>query len=152
VAPTPADADDDDDGDAAAEPARITGTVIDQRTGAPAPGLTVRVGDVQVTTDASGNYDRGGLEAGSYGVALSLTLEQGVAAQGELTVVLEAGQTVVQHLFFNSPAPAEPPAATAVPIPSALPATGAPEEAWSGLLLLGLLLLGMGVATREAGR
>src|SRR5215213_6254640 len=57
---------------------RITGTVIDQTTGAPAPNIAVAVGDQTVVTDANGNYDRSGLPAGSYTVALALTAEQGV--------------------------------------------------------------------------
>src|SRR5215210_7853214 len=49
---------------------RITGTVIDQTTGAPAPKIAVAVGDQTVVTDANGNYDRSGLPAGAYNVAL----------------------------------------------------------------------------------
>ncbi|NNJ10299.1 cell wall anchor protein [Chloroflexales bacterium ZM16-3] len=136
-------------------PGRITGTVIDQRTGAPAPGVAVRVGDASLTSDASGNYDINGLAPGSYAVALVLAEGQGAAAQGELTLALAAGQTVVQHLFFTSPAPAvapAEPAPTPAPTPVALPNTGAGADAWALPLALGALLLGAGLATRRAAR
>src|SRR2546421_1957611 len=55
---------------------RITGTVIDLTTGAPAPGIMVMVGDVTVTTDTNGNYDRVGLPPGSYPLALVLAKGQ----------------------------------------------------------------------------
>src|SRR5215216_7570480 len=51
---------------------RITGTVIDLETGAPAPEIAVSVGDTQVTSDPNGNYDRNGLPPGNYSVALVL--------------------------------------------------------------------------------
>src|SRR5262245_56924591 len=56
---------------------RITGTVIDLTSGAPAPGISVMVGEVTVTSDANGNYDRTSLPPGSYPVALMLAEGQG---------------------------------------------------------------------------
>src|SRR5829696_7288261 len=51
-----------DDSSPTAVPAgRITGTVIDQTTGAPVPNIAVVVGDQTMVTDANGNYDRSGL-------------------------------------------------------------------------------------------
>jgi LPXTG-motif cell wall-anchored protein len=76
----------------------VTGTVIDQRTGAPAPGITVRVGDATVTSDANGNYD--------HWVALSLSPAQGEAVQGAVTVTIQPNSATIQHLSFISPAPA----------------------------------------------
>jgi LPXTG-motif cell wall-anchored protein len=138
-------------------PGHITGTVIDQRTGAPAPGITVQVGELSLTSDSGGNYDRNGLAPGSYRVALALAEGQGASAQGALTVTVAAGQTVVQHLFFRSPAPALAPATptpvpTPAPAPAALPNTGAREDASALLLALGALLLGLGLLARRTAR
>ena len=126
---------------------RITGTVIDQTTGAPAPNIAVTVGDQTVRTDANGNYDRNGLSAGSYDVALALAPEQGQPSQAAIVVTLAAGATVVQHLVFRSPAPAVPTPVIAAPPPH-LPVTGAADDqAWS-TLVLGIVLLGLGVGLR----
>lgn len=141
--------------DTAAEPAgRITGTVIDQTTGAPAPGIAVVVGDVTVNTDANGNYNRTGLPAGNYVVALALAAGQGVPAQGPGTVTLTADATVVQHLFFRSQPAASPlPSATAVVPAARLPQTGGSETAISSLwILLGLGMLVLGGGMRIAQR
>lgn len=128
---------------------RITGTVIDLTTGAPAPGVAVTVGDTSVTTDANGNYDRSGLAAGDYQVALALTAAQGTAAQGPIAVALAAGATVIQHLSFRSP---PPPALTPAPAPAvtpaALPTTGGPADGAWLMLTLGLMLIAGGVALR----
>ena len=129
----------------AAATGRITGTVIDLTTGAPAPGVAVTVGDTTVTTDANGNYERNGLPADNYAVALALTASQGMAAQGVVMVTLAEGATVIQHLSFRSPQPAAP---TPRPIvmPAALPQTGAPSDgAWLVLVGLGILALGLGL-------
>jgi LPXTG-motif cell wall-anchored protein len=133
---------------------RITGTVIDLTTGAPAPGISVAVGDVVVTSDANGNYDRSGLTPGVYTVALVLTAEQGVAAQEPIAVDLGAGATVVQHLFFRSaplPQPTALPAGSAQPTPETLPTTGGEaQEGWQYLgMLLGMAALGLGVWMRR---
>jgi hypothetical protein len=100
---------------------RITGTVIDEATGAPMPGVMVVVGDTTVTTDANGNYDRSGLPAGSYWVALAEG--QGAVSQDAATVALDAGATVVHHLLFRRPLPATP--TPSGPAPARLPTTGA---------------------------
>lgn len=106
---------------------RITGTVIDQSTSAPVPGVEVSVGGVIVRTDANGNYERTGLRPGTYMVKLWLSPGQGTPLQEPQMVVL-VGQTanVVLHLFLTS-ASAPPPTATAVPAgASQLPA---PDQA-----------------------
>jgi hypothetical protein len=124
---------------------RITGTVIDLTTGAPASGIMVVVGDVTVSTDANGNYDRAGLPSGSYPVALALADGQGSAAQEPVTVTLAADATVVQHLFFRSqPAATATPTTTATVVPAALPRTGASEpSAWLWVVLgAGMIILG----------
>lgn len=127
-------------------PGRITGTVIDQTTGAPAAGIAVLVGDVQVRSDASGNYDRSNLASGVYTVTLSLSADQGSASQSPQRVTLAAGATVVQHLFFRSPVQVAPTALpTPAPIPASLPNTGA-SEATALLPLLGMTLIGLGAA------
>ena len=142
---------------------RIVGTVINLTTNAPAPGITVAVGDTTVTTDANGNYERAGLPAGSYRVVLVLTPAQGTPEQGPITVELAAGATAVQHLAFRSPLAATavpatptamPPTAvppTAVPPkptpsgPAMLPDTGHTDGAGAGLLGMLILLAGIGV-------
>lgn len=83
-------------------PGRLTGTVIDVATGAPAANIAVRIGPRIVVSDANGNYDWSGLPAGSYEVALVLPADWGVAVQGTLTAEVPPGQTVVQHLFYRS--------------------------------------------------
>jgi hypothetical protein len=137
---------------------RIVGTVINRTTNAPAPGITVAVGDVTVTTDANGNYERAGLPAGSYVVALVLTAAQGTPEQGPITLELAQGATAVQHLAFRSPlaatvVPATPTTMppTAVPpmptpsTPVTLPDTGATGGIGVGLPAVLLLLAGIGV-------
>lgn len=146
------------DDDTAEEPGRITGTVIDQTTGAPAPGIGVRVGGQTVTSDANGNYDRPGLAAGVYTVTLVLSPSQGSAVQGPLTLTLAAGATLVQHLYFRSPARPTASAIVAppVPTPARLPNTGTADRPATPLALLGLLLLCLGAAVlglrREGAR
>jgi hypothetical protein len=130
---------------------RITGTVIDLATGAPASGVSVRVGDAIVVTDSNGNYDRPGLPAGSYVVAL--VLSEGTApAQEPITLQLGSAQTVIQHLAFRpaaavataAPAPAPQPA-----MPTELPATSGERSSTLVLrAIVGLLLLSAGVMGR----
>lgn len=113
---------------------RIIGTVIDLSSGAPARGIKVRVGDSTVVTDRNGNYERSGLTAGAYVVALDLSTDQGTPAQDPLTIQLAAGATVVQHLAFRSQPAASPtsapnvtPSATSIATPpAALPAPPPP--------------------------
>lgn len=146
-------------------PGRITGTVIDLTTGAPVPGVAVRVGDTVVQSDANGNYDRNGLPAGDYPVQLLPTAAQGEPAQGEIVVALPAGATVVQHLALRSPvvapaggAPGATPASAApaeaapvgpAPIPAELPRTGGVSGQGWLLIALGGALLGLGVRLRR---
>jgi hypothetical protein len=139
IASTPRPDDDDNDNDESTDNnpqplGSITGTVIDQRTGAPAAGVLVNVGGSMVATDASGNYEYA-LPAGHYGVLLMLSEEQGIASQGLRPVALEPGARVVVHLAFRSaelipntpPAPLAPPAP--VVAPTALPAAPASAPA-----------------------
>jgi len=126
---------------------RITGTVIDQTTGAPAPNIAVTVGDQTVVTDANGNYDRSGLLAGSYTVALVLKAEQGVIGQAPIVVTLASGATVVQHLVFRSAASAVPTPVIAA-APTTLPITGGADGGAWGVLALGIALLGLGIRLR----
>jgi Carboxypeptidase regulatory-like domain len=142
----------DDEPDSTPVPAsRITGTVIDQTSGAPAPGIQVQVGDGTITTDGNGNYDRAGLPPGSYTVALVLAAGQGEPAQGPLTVDLPAAATVVQHLAFRSPLPvAQPraaPTSTPAMTPPRLPRTAGSSDGWLAFAL-GMGMLAAGAALR----
>lgn len=110
----------------------IAGTIIDLTTGAPASGITVMVGEYQLTSDVNGNYDRW-LPAGTYTVMLVVTKEQGSAAQSALSVALPEAERVVQHLAFYSPkpaqaAPAAVPAATVVPTAVPVQSKARPAE------------------------
>jgi LPXTG-motif cell wall-anchored protein len=102
------------------EMGHITGTVIDQRTGAPAAGVIVRVGLDLIVTDANGNYDHW-LPVGDYPVALQLDANQGAADQGEVMVAVQPAVPTIQHLNFHSPAPAAAPAVAVPAAPAALP-------------------------------
>lgn len=117
---------------------RITGTVIDQTTGAPRGGVPVQIGDVVVYSDTNGNYERVHLFPGNYTVALVLNGEQGMPLQDPMVVTVESDQNVVQHLFFSSPLVATatpPPLAPAAPTPTAVvPPQGAPPAEVPGSL------------------
>jgi hypothetical protein len=164
LVPTPDLRGDDYDYADPAPMGRITGTVIDLRTGAPVAGKRVKVGDAELTTDGNGNYDTW-VEAGQYPVALSIASAEGTAAQDVTTATVWGNDTVVIHLFYTSlvPAPAAP-AATAVPAapspvlalpdelpvtsvapqPAALPVTGDEQLDPTGVVLGGLALLALG--------
>ena len=137
----------------------VTGTVIDQRTGAPTAGVSVSVGGVTVTTDTNGNYDYW-LPVGSYPVALSISSDQGTPSQGSVMVEVQPNAATVQHLSFVSPAPAAAPAAqpaapaaaAATPVPAPKPVAAVrppqrlPRTAESGgtpwaWIVFGMLLL-----------
>ncbi|WP_298482455.1 hypothetical protein [uncultured Chloroflexus sp.] len=110
---------------------RVTGTIIDLRTHAPAAQIAVKIGDAVVYSDQNGNYDRW-VESGFYTLALHLTDEQGSPAQAPLTIAVGPGDTVVAHLFFTSPSLAEPaaPAFTIeapTEVPTAAPVAVMPE-------------------------
>ncbi|HMQ35626.1 MAG TPA: hypothetical protein PKD53_33265 [Chloroflexaceae bacterium] len=109
---------------------RITGTVIDLRTGAPSSGRTVRVGEAELSTDASGNYDTW-VEAGQYPVALALSEAEGVIAQDVTTATVWGDDVVVVHLFYTSLAPAQAATPTAAP-PPATPVPADPPVAMPG--------------------
>lgn len=104
----------------------ITGTVIDLTSGAPAPGVGVRVGEESVPTDSNGNYDHW-VPAGMISVTLTLAPDQGTPAQELLMVDVRAGETTVQHLGFRS-SPAQAPTSTVAPVatPMAVTAPSAP--------------------------
>lgn len=126
---------DDDDGGSREPTAvpygRVTGTVIDLRTNAPAPNILVMVGDSLVISDGNGNYDRW-VVSGYYNLGLQLTSEQGKPIQGVQEIAVGAGDTVVVHLFFTSPAPVieilEPTATPVVDVPTAAPPAPLPVE------------------------
>ncbi len=105
---------------------RITGTVIDQTTGAPAPNVPVTIGGNVVMSDVSGNYDHW-MVAGTYSVALALKPEQGMALQNAQEVAITGENTTVLHLNYRSPAPAA--ATTAPAAPSAAPVSASTEPA-----------------------
>lgn len=149
VTPVPSTEERDDTNDQPAAQGRITGTVIESTSGAPAAGITVTVGDVDVITDANGNYDRSGLPAGTYTVTLRIAPERGVPDQGSIGVVLADGATVVQHLRYHSAAMPQAPATQPAPAPSQLPNTGG-EQPTQPLLLTGLLLLAASLIIRRA--
>ncbi len=147
---------------------RVTGTVIDLRTGAPAPGKLVVIGDSTVISDENGNYDRW-VVSGFYNLSLRLRDGEGRPAQPPQEIAVGNGDTVVVHLFFTSEAPpvptAAPPVATPVPeppapadvvavVPVTLPVTAAGGAGVPpGLLLvLGVALLGLGALLRARPR
>jgi hypothetical protein len=121
--PPPRDDDDDDDDDdkrvwpTEGPSGRVTGTVIDERTGIPTPGVRVRVGDVIVVTDEYGNYEREHLEIGEYEIELLVDEEMGTPLQ-ETQIVVVIDDTVVRHLYFRSP---PPPTATPTASPTNTP-------------------------------
>lgn len=138
---------------------RITGTVIDQRTGAPQANVQVAVGSHLVTSDANGNYDIW-VETGLYPVVLQLAEGQGAPLLGAQDAMVWGNDVVTLHLFFTSmapavvtPAPTSAPLAPPVALPAAepvtapvsLPQTAGEAQAGAALLLAGftLLLLGM---------
>jgi hypothetical protein len=129
--------------------------VIDQTTGAPAPGIAVVVGDVTVQTDQNGNYDRQGLAPGAYQIRLELQPNQGTPEQGSLQVDLAADATIVQHLAFRSQ-PAATPAPTAVPSapaqPTALPVTAGAERDLSWMWIAAAMLLASGLRLARVSR
>lgn len=108
------------------EMGRVTGTVIDLRTGAPMAGRVVRVGTLELVTDANGNYDTW-VPAGDYPVALPVGAEEGTAAQDVTMAKVWGEDVVVVHLFYTSLAPAAEATATVAPtIPPMLAPTLAP--------------------------
>ncbi|MCG8352509.1 MAG: carboxypeptidase-like regulatory domain-containing protein [Chloroflexales bacterium] len=142
---------------------RITGTVIDLSTGSPAPGKQVQVGEMTVSSDSNGNYDRNGLAPGSYPVQLMLGAEEGVADQGLETIELAANALVIKHLFFHSASietpiplateaigrslPPETPDPSAELVPSRLPITAndTSDRPLGWWLVVGAALVGMGL-------
>jgi len=109
---------------------RITGTIIDLRTNAPASGIAVQIGEAVAYSDGNGNYDRW-VESGYYRLALNLNPDQGSPAQPPLEIAVGPGDTVVAHLFFTSPAQStevspdlaiEAPTAEPAPQPVVVPA------------------------------
>lgn len=96
----------------------ITGTVIELNTGAPVPGLPVQVGSRIVYTDGFGNYRRDLLAAGDYRVALQIQPNLGEPAQLPLQVLVESGETTVQHLAYRGVLPGR---VTATPTPTLVP-------------------------------
>jgi hypothetical protein len=153
---------------------RITGTVIDSRTGAPAAEKLVVVGDSVVYSDGNGNYDRW-VAPGVYSVGLQLRSGEGVPAEGMQPLTVDPGATVVHHLYFTSALPATPTAEALAPteapvavlavptpvavaalpdelpdtstaiVPASLPSTAIGGAAVPGaFMLVGALLFGVG--------
>lgn len=123
---------------------RVTGTIIDLRTNAPAAGIAVQIGEALVYSDGNGNYDRW-VESGYYRLALNLNPDQGSPAQPPLEIAVGPGDTVVAHLFFTSPAqstevspdlaieaPTAEPAPQPVVVP-AMPETMPPKLPYTGI-------------------
>ncbi|NTV61944.1 MAG: carboxypeptidase-like regulatory domain-containing protein [Oscillochloris sp.] len=114
-------------------PGRVTGTVIDLRTGAPVAGIAVVVGNQTIYSDANGNYDIW-LTSGYYQLDLALSATQGSAGQSAQAIAVGPGDTVLVHLFFTSPAPTATvtpvvlPTPTIAPILTALPDTSVAHE------------------------
>ena len=106
-------------------PGRVTGTVIDLTTGAPAPMMRVQIGDVLTYTDSNGNYDVR-LKTGVYRAELILVANQGTSGQPAQEIEVGPGDTVILHLFFYSPesVAAPPTGGEMLPPP---PADNAPE-------------------------
>lgn len=102
---------------------RLTGTIIDATTGAPAPGITLDINGVSVTSDANGNYDTW-LPQGKYTIGLRLASEQGTDLQGPQAVEIRAEDTTIQHLYFSSPAVATEVMADPVPEAPIQPGVG----------------------------
>lgn len=113
------DGGDNEDGSAVAY-GRVTGTVIDARTSAPAPNILVVVGETLLATDANGNYDHWA-PVGIYPLRLQLRPGEGDPAQGVLEVAITAQGTTVQHLYFTSQAPTAVPTEPPPPTPTVAP-------------------------------
>jgi hypothetical protein len=166
----PVDLDGDSGGRSAttvADTGHVTGTVIDVVTGAPLPGIPVRVGPDLVMTDENGNYDHW-LPTGSYTVQVMVDPLRGAAAQEPMQVAVEAGGRTLQHLGVRpaaeapaAPAPAPAPARSAAPVmaaepeiavaaadvpPATLPRTGVDVDAGLVWIVAGVLLVGLGWA------
>lgn len=172
--PAPTSTGNNNDNDSSGAPGRIVGTVINLTTGAPAPGIVVQIGHVFATTDANGNYDSREIDPGEYVVELELTAAQGVPAQEPITLILDSGERLVQHLSFQTPVPATattvptmvlpspapseptaiPPASPAPTGPVMLPDTGASSGAgWlAAALIAGMLALGLILVLASRGR
>jgi len=106
---------------------RVTGTVIDLRTNAPAANKLVAIGDFMVLSDASGNYDRW-VESGYYRLDLELGGGEGAVGQPAQEIAVGPGDTVVVHLFFTSPAPATAVPASVEPVAAPSEPVAAPAE------------------------
>lgn len=125
---------DDDDGPAPVLFGRITGTVIDTRTGAPAPNKLVLIGETPVVTDGSGNYDHWA-RPGAYTVGLRLSSGEGVASKGMQAVNVSPDSTTVLHLFFASHAPLVVDVAPKTDAPTATPVAVEPTAGPVGLVV-----------------
>lgn len=117
----------EDDGPKAVAFGRLTGTVIDVRTGAPSSDRLVLVDGTPVFSDANGNYDHW-VAAGNHSVVLQLSADEGVAEAGPQAVAVAPDAATVLHLFFRSAEPAASAQPTLEPTlePTALPLTATP--------------------------
>lgn len=99
-APVPVDRSKDEKPDL---PGRLTGTLIDARSEAPAPGVTIIIGSSSAVTDEHGNYDNPALPPGRY--TLTIAAGQGRLVDGPVVVVVRSEETTVQHLRYERPLP-----------------------------------------------
>ncbi|MFQ5577255.1 MAG: carboxypeptidase-like regulatory domain-containing protein, partial [Anaerolineae bacterium] len=83
---------------------QIAGTVTDLSTGKAGAGITVRVNQVDVTTDSFGDYSLSGLAAGEYQVSLVLAGDA-VPAQEPVTVTVDGVNRVIVNLDYYSVPP-----------------------------------------------
>jgi len=139
--PTPGsdDGDNDDTSSSSSNTGTIVGQVTDLSTGQPGAGVTVRLNDIEVQTDAQGKYSLSGLGAGVF--VVSLVLEgDAVSAQDPIIVTVDgATETTVDLDYYSDPSQAaatatpttEPAAATATPtvLPTPVAATATPAVA-----------------------
>lgn len=99
---------------------RLTGTVLEQPSGAPKPGVPVNIGGTVIVSDANGNYDVW-LLPGTYTVTVELDSSQLAMPFVPLSADIVADQTTVLHVnYATALQPTEVPAAeepTAEPTP-----------------------------------
>lgn len=162
------DQDADNSSSRAASAGHITGTVIDSASGAPVAGMPVLVGELQLVTDANGNYDTW-LAQGTYLVNVAPAAGQGAVVDQPMLVTILPDTVTIQHLRVALVAPAVPEAvaveavaveAVAVEVaqapiaPARLPRTNdAANSAWLWVVL-GVILMafGFGLGAWPAGR
>lgn len=142
-------------------PGHITGTVIDSISGAPVPGMPVKVGDLLLFSDQNGNYDTW-LAAGTYIVNVAPAPEQGTVVDEARIVDVQPDTVTIQHLRVALPAPIivapaaeeQPVAAAPEAAPRRLPRTNdTADAAWLWIALGAVMVvLGLAMGVWPAGR